>query len=192
MRSLLVSLGIKLLPQQKVSPLMTIPTNESAAYISKGTKLYQFLQKIFQQQHLEESATSFIRTQVAFGSLYQCIYMEFRKMVTTILYARLQKRHRCKEQTFGLCGRRWRWDLREWHWNMYITICKVDDQCKFDAWSRAVKAGALGPPRGMGWGGRWEGASGWGDTRASVGDSCLCMAVTTTILWRNNPPIKIN
>ena len=21
--------------------------------------------------------------------------------------------------------------LREWHWNVYITICKVDDQCKF-------------------------------------------------------------
>ena len=28
--------------------------------------------------------------------------MEFRKMVTTILYARQQKRHRYKEQTFGL------------------------------------------------------------------------------------------
>ena len=34
------------------------------------------------------------------------IYMEFRKIVMTILYARQQKRHRCKEQTFGLCGRR--------------------------------------------------------------------------------------
>ena len=32
-------------------------------------------------------------------------YMEFRKMVMTTLYARQQKRHRCKEQTFGLCGR---------------------------------------------------------------------------------------
>ena len=30
------------------------------------------------------------------------IYMEFRKMVTMTLYARQQKRHRCKEQTFGL------------------------------------------------------------------------------------------
>jgi len=26
------------------------------------------------------------------------------------LYARQQKRHRCKEQTFGLCGRRQGWD----------------------------------------------------------------------------------
>ena len=29
-------------------------------------------------------------------------------MVTIILYAGQQKRHRCKEETFGLCGRR-RW-----------------------------------------------------------------------------------
>ena len=41
-------------------------------------------------------------------------YMEFRKMVTMTLYARQQKRHRYKEQTFELCGRRRRWDdLRE-------------------------------------------------------------------------------
>ena len=31
---------------------------------------------------------------------------EFRKMVTMTLYARQHKRHRCKEQNFGLCGRR--------------------------------------------------------------------------------------
>ena len=35
-------------------------------------------------------------------------------MVTMTLYARQQKRHRCKEQTFGLFGRRRGWDdLRE-------------------------------------------------------------------------------
>ena len=27
---------------------------------------------------------------------------------------------------------------------------------------QALRAGALGRPRGMGWGGRWEGVSGWG------------------------------
>ena len=48
------------------------------------------------------------------NAVYQCIYMEFRKMVTMTLYVRHQKRHRCKEQTFGLCGRRQVWDdLRE-------------------------------------------------------------------------------
>ena len=35
----------------------------------------------------------------------QCIYMEFKKMVMITLYARQQKRHRCIEQSFGLCGR---------------------------------------------------------------------------------------
>ena len=40
--------------------------------------------------------------------------MEFRKIVMTTLYAQQQKRHRCKEQTFRLCGRRQGWDdLRE-------------------------------------------------------------------------------
>ena len=31
--------------------------------------------------------------------------MEFRKMVTITLYLRQQKRHRCIEQSFGLCGK---------------------------------------------------------------------------------------
>ena len=46
--------------------------------------------------------------------------------------------------------------------NMYIIICETDRQSRFDAWDRALRAGALGWPRGMGWGGRWEGGSGWG------------------------------
>ena len=44
------------------------------------------------------------------------IYMEFRKMAMMTLNARQQKRHRCKEQTFGLCGRGRGWDdLGKWH-----------------------------------------------------------------------------
>ena len=40
--------------------------------------------------------------------------MGFRNIVTTSLYARQQKRHRYKEQTFRLCGRKRGWDdLRE-------------------------------------------------------------------------------
>ena len=44
-------------------------------------------------------------------------------------------------------------------WKKSIEICilpyvKIDDQRKFDAWGRAFKAGALGQPRGMGWGRR--------------------------------------
>ena len=52
-------------------------------------------------------------------------------------------------------------DLGEWHWNMYIIICVMNCQSRFDAWDRVLGAGALGWPRGMGWGGRWEGGSGW-------------------------------
>ena len=36
--------------------------------------------------------------------------MEFRKMAMMTLYVRQQKRHRCKEQSFGLCGKKQRWD----------------------------------------------------------------------------------
>ena len=46
--------------------------------------------------------------------------------------------------------------------NMYITIHETDCQSRFNAWGRVLRAGVLGRPRGMGWGGRWEGGSGWG------------------------------
>ena len=39
-------------------------------------------------------------------SILTHIYMEFRKMVMITLYEKQKKRHRCTEQTFGLCGRR--------------------------------------------------------------------------------------
>ena len=97
------------------------------------------------------------------------IYMEFRKMTLYLefrimtLYARQQKRQRCKEQTFGLCGRRWGWDdLREQHWNMYIIICEIDHQSRFNAWDRELRAGAPGWPWVMECGEKWEGGSGWG------------------------------
>ena len=38
-------------------------------------------------------------------SILTHIYGKFRKMVTITLYAKQKKRHRCIEQTFGLCGR---------------------------------------------------------------------------------------
>ena len=78
-------------------------------------------------------------------------------MVTITLYARQQKRYRCIE-VFWTHGRRQGWDdLREYHWNMYIIICKTDRQSRFDVWDRVLRAGALGWPRGMGRGRRWEG-----------------------------------
>ena len=54
-------------------------------------------------------------------SILTYIYMEFRKMLMITLYAKQKKRHKCIEQTFGLCGRRQEWDVsREQHRNMYI------------------------------------------------------------------------
>ena len=89
--------------------------------------------------------------------------MEFRKMVTITRCTRQQKRHWCIEQSSGLCGRGRGWgDLGEWHWNMYIIMYEMSRQSRFDAWYWMLWAGALGWPRGMGWGERWEGGSGWG------------------------------
>ena len=48
-------------------------------------------------------------------SILTHIYMEFRKMAMTTLYARQERRHRCVYQTFGLRGRGRGWDdLGEW------------------------------------------------------------------------------
>ena len=89
--------------------------------------------------------------------------MEFRKMVTITLFERQQKRHRCIEQSFGLCGRGRGWeDLGEWHWNIYNIIYETNRQSRFNAWYRMLGAGALGRSRGMVRGGRREEGSGWG------------------------------
>ena len=45
---------------------------------------------------------------------------------------------------------------------MYNIIYETNHQSRFDAGYRKLGAGALGWPRGMVWGGRWEGGSGWG------------------------------
>ena len=41
----------------------------------------------------------------------------------------------------------------------YITICKIESQREFALWLRKLKTGALYQPRGVGWGGKWEGGS---------------------------------
>ena len=40
--------------------------------------------------------------------IYKSLYIY--KMATMTLYARQQKRHKCKEQTFGLCRKMQGWD----------------------------------------------------------------------------------
>ena len=51
-----------------------------------------------------------IQSEVSQKQKHQHIYTEFINMVTMTLYVRQQTRHRYKEQTFGLCGRRRGWD----------------------------------------------------------------------------------
>ena len=83
-------------------------------------------------------------------------------MVTITLYAKQKKRHRCTEQTFGLCGRRRGWDvLREQHRNIYY-LGWNRPPTQVGCMRQVLRAGALGRPRGIGWRGRWEGGSGWG------------------------------
>ena len=79
------------------------------------------------------------------------------------LYARQQKRHRCKEQSFGL------WEKARVGWSERTALKHVyyqlGNRSPVHVWcmrQEALGAGALGWPRGMGCGGRWEGGSGWG------------------------------
>ena len=76
------------------------------------------------------------------------------------LYAKQKKRHRCTEQTFGLCGRRRGCDvLREQH------VCYLGwnrSPAQVGCMRQVLGPGALGRSRGIRWRGRWEGGLGWG------------------------------
>ena len=83
-------------------------------------------------------------------------------MVMVILYAKQKKRHRCTEQTFGLCGRRRGWDvLREQHGNMHNIKGVTDHQPRLDAWDKCSGLVQWEDPEGSGreGGGRgdWDG-----------------------------------
>ena len=56
----------------------------------------------------------------------------------------------------------------------YITICKLDSQQEFAVFAQETQTGALYQPRGVGWGGRWEGGSKGGDIYIYIpmADSC--------------------
>ena len=52
-------------------------------------------------------------------------------------------------------------------WSLRRRVCArilplYQPEHPFDTWGRVFRAGTLGWPSGMGWGGRWEGGSGWG------------------------------
>ena len=47
-------------------------------------------------------------------------------------------------------------------WENGIETCKLSYVKRIASPGLMLGAGALGGPRGMGWGGRWKGGSGWG------------------------------
>ena len=70
-----------------------------------------------------------------------------------------QWRNRYREQTYGHGERGGEGEMYEKsNMETYITICKIDSQWEFAVWLRKIKR-ALYQPRGVGWGGRWEGTS---------------------------------
>ena len=91
--------------------------------------------------------------------------MEFRKTVMITLYAREQLRHRCIEQSFGLCGRgrgRGLDDLGEWHSNKYNIIYKNELPAQVRCMILVAWGWCTGMTQRDGTGGRREGVSGWG------------------------------
>ena len=62
-------------------------------------------------------------------------YMESRRVVLANLFAWQQQRCRHGAWTCAHSGgRRGRVELREKHWNVYLTICKIDSQWGFAIW----------------------------------------------------------
>ena len=87
------------------------------------------------------------------------------------------------ETSFGHSRGERRWDdLWEQHWNVYITVRKVDSQWEFAVWHREPKASALWQPRE--WGGEGGGRQGQeaGNICIPMADSCWCIAEDITIL----------
>ena len=84
-------------------------------------------------------------------------------MVMMTLYVRQQKRHRCIEQSFGLCGRGQRWD----DWENGIETCILSYVKQIASPGLMHEPGHSGlvhwdDPEEWGGEGGWEGGSGWG------------------------------
>ena len=97
-------------------------------------------------------------------------------MVMITLYAKQKKRHRCIEQTFGLCGG---WDV-----SRETCILSRVKQITSPGWMH--ETGARGWCSGKTQRNRVErevgGRIGMGNTCKSMADSCQCMAKPTTVL----------
>ena len=85
--------------------------------------------------------------------------MESRKMALNNLFTGQQWRNRHRKQTYGHGERGGEGEMHgKSTMETHITICKIDSRQEFAVWLRK-QTGALYQPRGVGWGGRWEGDS---------------------------------
>ena len=103
-------------------------------------------------------------------------------MVTIILYAKQKKRHRCIEQTFGLCGRSECGIFQE----NSIETCILSrvKQITSPGWMHETSAQTwyTGMTQRDQVGREVGGGIGMGNTCTSMANSCQCMTKTTTIL----------
>ena len=85
-------------------------------------------------------------------------------MVTITLYAKQKKRHRCTEQTFGLCGRRRGWDVLNdsIETNILSRVKQITSPGGMPETSAQGWCTGKTQRDGMGWRGRREWGSGWG------------------------------
>ena len=106
-------------------------------------------------------------------------------MVTITLYAKQKMRHRCIEQTFGLCGRRREHLCGMFQENSIETcILSIVKQITSPGWMHETSAQAWCTGKTQrDWVEREAGGGiGMGNTCISKADSCQCMTKTTTIL----------
>ena len=108
--------------------------------------------------------------------------MEFRKMVTITLCTRQQKRHRCIEQSFGLCGR----GKGVMIWENGIETCIISYKKQIASPGLMQDTGCLGlvhwdDPEGWDGEGRWEAFQDW-EHVYTRGRFMLMYGKTNTIL----------
>ena len=131
-----------------------IKKNTFESAVMRWMKLEPIIQSEVSQKEKKEKHQHSILTH---------IYMGFRKMVTITLYARQQKRHRCTEQSFGLCGEKARVG-----WFERIALKHVYHHMwnRSPVQVRCMRQGAQGWCTGMtqkdGMGREMGGGSGWG------------------------------
>ena len=107
--------------------------------------------------------------------------MEFRKMVAITLYARQQKRHRCIEQSFGLCGR----GRRGMIWENGIKTCIISYKKRIASPGSMQDTGSLGLVHWddlEGWYGEGDGGVQDGEHVYTSGGYMLMYGKTNTIL----------